>query len=350
MGSISNNSYTNSIKGIEKYNFNKPEITVAEQKTSSSKAQSLSKNDSANLSNPSTSRSNYLKQLNVLDTDNVADKLNQRELENIKNKSIYTSLEPNVKEQTSINNGPSETITKSVSIEPKKINTQGTFNSLINQVKIDNINTHTPNPMGVRVPQEVYIDFPKLKVLDGILKVQDYGNPEVKKLVSQLNVYPTNILTSLKNEGLKEIEIANLTTPFMAGNEDLKGVQPRNWPQGSTWEEVPGAYNPNNKTVVAGAAAKHGSEALLIHETGHAVGDLLGFNNSSEVKSAHKRLFEKLNPYLKGEGGPGNEGGRQEMFAEALAVLLEDGESAAIQKFDAEFVGFLKNKVLVSDR
>lgn len=349
MGSISNNSYTNSIKGIDKYNFNKPESTVADQKTSSNKAQSLSKNDSANLSNPSTSRSNYLKQLNVLDTDNVADKLNQRELESMKNKSIYTSLQPNVSSRTSTNNVPSETITKSVSIEPKKISTQATFNSLINQINTNN-DVHTPNPAGVRVPQEVYIDFPKLKVLDGILKVQDYANPEVKKLVGQLNVYPSNILTSLKNEGLKEIEIANLTTPYMAGNEDLKGVQPRNWPQGSTWEEVPGAYNPNNKTVVAGAAAKHGSEALLIHETGHAVGDLLGFNNSSEVKSAHKRLYDKLNPYLKGEGAPGNEAGRQELFAEALAVLLEDGESVAIQKFDAEFVGFLKNKVLLSDR
>lgn len=322
MGSISNNSYTNSIKKIESYNFNRSENSVTD--TKSDQAQSLSKNDSANLSSPSASRSNYLKQINILD-NNVDSKINQ----------------------VSSTNVPSENIDKKAVIEPKKTNK---YNSLMNQIKLNDNNVHVPNPKGVRVPQEVYNDFPKLKLLDGILKVQDYDKPEVKKLVSQLDVYPTNILSSLKNEGLKQIEIAHLTTPDMAGNEDLKGVQPRNWPSGSTWEEVPGAYNPNNKTVVAGTAAKHGSEALLIHETGHAVGDLLGFNDSSELKSAHKRLFDKLNPYLKGIGEPGNQAGRQELFAEALAVLLKEGESVATQKFDAEFVSFLKNKVLVSNR
>ena len=140
----------------------------------------------------------------------------------------------------------------------------------------------------------------------------------------------------------------------MGDNLSLKGVAPRNWPEGSTWDNVPGAYNPGTKTVVAGTASEHGSESLLIHETGHAIGDLLGFNDSSELKSAHERLFDKLNPYLKGTGEsvkevkPGNEAGRQELLAEGLAVFLQKGETEAIKRFDAQFVDFIKNKVLAA--
>ena len=227
----------------------------------------------------------------------------------------------------------------------------------LNQQQLNNINQHTirthnnvhvPNPNGVRVVDKVYQDYPNLKVLDGILKVEDYNDPEIKKLVSQLAKYPNSVLLALKKHGLKEIEVANLTPIDMGSNSDLKNVVPRNWPEGSKWENVPGVYNPNHKSVVAGTLAAHGSEGLLSHETGHAVGDLLGFDNSSDLKEAHKRLYDKISPYLKGSS-PGALDGRQEMFAEGLATLLEDGEAKAVSKFDQQFVDFLKNKVLNSN-
>jgi hypothetical protein len=81
-----------------------------------------------------------------------------------------------------------------------------------------------------------------------------------------------------------------------------------------------------------------------LHETGHAVGDLLGFDNSPALIEHHKRLHAKLDPYLQ-QGGAGAFAGRQELFAEGLAATLMHREFA-IRKFDAEFVDWMEKEVL----
>jgi flagellar motility protein MotE (MotC chaperone) len=216
---------------------------------------------------------------------------------------------------------------------------------------------HIPNPAGVKVPPQVFIDFPNLKALEGILKVEDYDSPSVKKLVSELAKYPEPVLKKLKAEGLNEIHIADLAVPDLDSNSGLRGVHPRNYKDpNKTWDTVPGAYSPGNNSVSIGVGG-HGSDSVAIHETGHAIGakfkDDKGVNldHCDEMVAIHKKIFDKLSPYQQGQDGktpaiPGNTAGCEETFAEALATLLEEGEAKTVEKYSKEMLDFLKKYVM----
>lgn len=232
------------------------------------------------------------------------------------------------------------------------------FNSKDKEIMYENIRkAHVPNPPGVKVPDQVYKDYPNLKVLDGVLKVEDYDSPMVKKLVAELAKYPESVLKKLKTEGINEIHVAGLAMPDLDSNADSKGVHPRNWDDGKTWDVVPGGYNPNKNSVALGIGG-HGSESLSLHETGHAVGDKfkddkgVNLDHSDEMVAIHKKIFNKLDPYLKGTGEdgkppvPGNFAGCEETFAEALATLLNKGEAETVKQYSQEMVDFLKKYVM----
>ncbi|RJO78415.1 hypothetical protein D5S18_05855 [Nocardia panacis] len=96
---------------------------------------------------------------------------------------------------------------------------------------------------------------------------------------------------------------------------DLRGVTPRGWPPGSTWDDVPGLHDPSTHRVIIGVGP-HGNVSLAVHETGHAFDDAIG-NASESVE--FRQLYDKMDitkPYY---AQPGN-AGRQETFAESLAV------------------------------
>lgn len=210
--------------------------------------------------------------------------------------------------------------------------------------EIISVPDHKPNDYGKNVPEQVYQDFPNLRVLGNILKVEDYDNLLVRKNVEDLAKLPERTLLELKNKGLKQIQIGNVSVVDMAKNSDLVNQKPRNWSEGSSWNEVPGVYNPRDRTVAIGVGS-HGSEALAIHEVGHAIGDLFKLDKSKEMVEHHKRLFNKVEEYLKGGDEGGNRAGLEEMFAEALATLLDDGEEKAIQRFDKPLVDYIKREV-----
>lgn len=203
---------------------------------------------------------------------------------------------------------------------------------------------HKQNPEGVKVPPEVYKDFPNLKALGKILKVQDYDNLLVRKNVEELAKFPESVLEKLKDKGLKFIELGNIGVTKMAENDDLHEHKPRNWKEGSTWDDVPGVYNPNDKAVAI-SIGSHGSESLAIHEVSHAIGDLFKLDKSDEMKEHHTRLFNKLEEYLKGGAEAGNRAGTEELFAEVVATLLNDGESKAVERFDQQVVDYIKKEV-----
>lgn len=203
---------------------------------------------------------------------------------------------------------------------------------------------HEPNKNNVNVEANVYSDYPNLKALNGILKIEDYNNILVRKNVNDLAKLPEPVLQKLKDKGLNQIQIGNISVVDMAKNDELKHQKPRNWSEGSSWDKVPGVYNPNDKTVAIGIGS-HGSESLALHEVGHAIGDLFKLDKSKEMKEHHKRLFNKVEDYLKGGDTPGNRAGTEEMFAEALATFLNDGESKAVQRFDQQLINYIKKEV-----
>jgi hypothetical protein len=47
----------------------------------------------------------------------------------------------------------------------------------------------------------------------------------------------------------------------------LRGVTPRGWPKGMTWDNVPGLQASSTKRVILGGKGEHGCVSLAVHET-----------------------------------------------------------------------------------
>ena len=125
----------------------------------------------------------------------------------------------------------------------------------------------------------------------------------------------------------------------------LKGVTPRGWPPGRTWDEVPGGYSKLHRQLLLGNGTTHahGSSNLANHEFGHALNDVL----SQEEKSAFHLIWNKLtgitlDPYFMKRGNP--DGYESEGFAETFASWSA-GKGA---DYMAESIGIRRNNVMRS--
>jgi hypothetical protein len=158
---------------------------------------------------------------------------------------------------------------------------------------------------------------------------------------SELERMPLGALQIMTNNGTKVIACRDNITDYRT---DLKGVQPRGWDPGDTWDMVPGVYlGDDNEVVVAtighGTAAGahvpatgegHGSHNLTVHEAFHAV-DLGhgGAARSSEADfdAARTADFATLSSYEQQAGSAGQE----ETYAESAARYYggDPGDAAA---------------------
>jgi hypothetical protein len=116
----------------------------------------------------------------------------------------------------------------------------------------------------------------------------------------------------------------------------LKGVKPRGWPPGSTWDGVPGVFaGATNEVVVAtkkpGVLDHAGSKNVVLHEVGHALdwqqGLLQTQSDKSEFIAAWSLDYGSLPSYLQ-QTPPA---GPSEAFAESLAMRRMDPGALATQ-------------------
>jgi hypothetical protein len=144
---------------------------------------------------------------------------------------------------------------------------------------------------------------------------------DVKVVVDEMIKIPRGGLEALKKKGTKVIACHDSVTDVMT---ELKGVQPRGWPSGMTWDSVPGLYDPSgNRVIIATKDGKvpptgqgHGSANLVIHEVGHAIDAAGGNISSSEAfKKAREKDVGNLTAYEKQTGTAGLE----ESYAESMA-------------------------------
>jgi toxin lethal factor len=104
--------------------------------------------------------------------------------------------------------------------------------------------------------------------------------------------------------------------------------QPRGWPPGSTWEQVPGVADGKN-IYVAVDSDNHGSGSIMLHEFGHAVDAANGYlvdkpawkTAYDAVVAVHK---DDLSPYFLQEG----HAGLSEMWAEVFVHWGSNGQSS----------------------
>jgi hypothetical protein len=146
-------------------------------------------------------------------------------------------------------------------------------------------------------------------------------------VVGELKKMPEPALQSLTDNKVKVIAAKGSITDYAT---DLKGVQPRGWPPGKTWDGVPGVYLPDRNAVVIattglGADLRvpatgegHGSMNVVVHEASHAIdqnASALRNSASPDFLAARAKDLANLPSY---ETQPGI-AGPSETYAESAA-------------------------------
>lgn len=161
------------------------------------------------------------------------------------------------------------------------------------------------------------------------------------------NRIPAALRDAVEAEGVKTYINNDKALPDIDRQERFRGIRPRGWSEGSTWDIVPGAYNSQDRYVIAGKG-QHGTMSLLLHEYGHAAGDTLGYDNDARLVALHRSQYDRLVPYHQ-QGGPGGYAGRQEFLADAFAHTLID-RATAISRYGQGMIDFVENVVLKAGR
>jgi uncharacterized Zn-binding protein involved in type VI secretion len=162
---------------------------------------------------------------------------------------------------------------------------------------------------------------------------------DAELVVQQYKRVPPAALKLLLKNKTKVVACRGSVTDHLA---DLRGVHPRGWPHGATWDSVPGLNAPDrNEVVIAtiGHGTKegphvprtgegHGSSSVVVHETFHAVDKAGGRARSSsdEFVTAKQADAPSLSPYESQAGAAG----REETYAESAARYYSaDADDAA---------------------
>lgn len=176
--------------------------------------------------------------------------------------------------------------------------------------------------------------------------ILDFQNPSLKKVVGNIILLPDepydkkiagdmivrlasihpNILKALSNAGVKIKLFEGKLTDEPAFSH-LKGVQPKGWSEGKTWDDVPGAGGTVIAAAKIGASEKgqgHGSINLELHEIAHSADNKI-FNSlrNNEIflkiwKTEVHSLFPNKDYFINFP---------EEYFAEAFAMYYYNDET-----------------------
>jgi hypothetical protein len=118
----------------------------------------------------------------------------------------------------------------------------------------------------------------------------------------------------------------------------FRGVQPRGWPPGKSWDTVCGVYDGTGKWVMSGVGEGASNGSVLAHEAGHAVDHAMrtsGFGGSktwlkdelSETWNKHILPNQRNYHYFRqtSTDGMGLSAGLSETWAESVSVRMHEG-------------------------
>ena len=180
-------------------------------------------------------------------------------------------------------------------------------------------------------------------VLGDKLDVSGQDSQFARAHIIALAKVPDNIHKKLIDAGLNKIRVGNGAVTSFSGYEYLSNESPRGWGGTLTWDDVAGMYDPAHKQVICGTGVQ-GARALSLHEYGHAIGDLLEYDNDPTLINFHKKLHPQLSPYEQ-QGGPGGFAGRQELLANAFMRVVEDPIGAAV-RYGPDLVQWIESVVM----
>jgi hypothetical protein len=172
----------------------------------------------------------------------------------------------------------------------------------------------------------------RLALARELTKTGGTGTVADKELVAkELAKLPKSTLEQMKANGTKVVACRGSVTNYRS---DLRGVHPRDWPAGKTWDSVPGAYTQDrNEVVVAttghgtpagahvpGYGEGHGSANLTVHEAMHGVdsgGSGPDRSTATDFNTARNGDLRNLDSYENKRND--TKGGQEETWAESAA-------------------------------
>jgi len=175
----------------------------------------------------------------------------------------------------------------------------------------------------------------------------------VQNHVRDLTQLPVHTVRMLRQAGVT-VHLGDGGVPDLDALGFLKDVHPRGYPEGATWTDVAGAYYPRTKSAVAGNRP-NGSIAPILHELGHALGDVLALDDAPRLIRLHNLAYdrfasgERFLPEYYRQGGKGTKAGRQEYLAETFAHTVKNPAQAR-GVWGTEIVDFLERIVLRRQR
>jgi hypothetical protein len=158
--------------------------------------------------------------------------------------------------------------------------------------------------------------------------------------LAALDLLPGPLAEALRARGAT-VWVGDRTVPELDDLGWLAGDHPRGWPRGRQWGDPDGpggAYFPVQRYITAGRGSS-GSRATALHEAGHAIGHVLGWDHAPELRAHQARLYPGLRAYFR-QGGRGGAVGAQELLAEATAEIVTDEERARLV-YDDAFVDWM---------
>ncbi|MBC7644864.1 MAG: hypothetical protein H7123_07040 [Thermoleophilia bacterium] len=106
------------------------------------------------------------------------------------------------------------------------------------------------------------------------VRIQGSIPPPAANLVSdRLENVPQQVIDQTDRVGDRTVLFSGKLTD-VHGYMHLRGVHPRGWPEGATWDQVPGAGGDHGSAANASrelTGRGHGSTSLALHEYGHVV-------------------------------------------------------------------------------
>jgi hypothetical protein len=163
---------------------------------------------------------------------------------------------------------------------------------------------------------------------------------DIDVVVAELEKWPADTIQALAAQDTKVVVCRGSITDYRT---DLKGVKPRGWPPGSSWDTVPGVCTADRNEVVIAVRGHaegnphvpktgegHGSFNLVVHESGHAV-DLCTGDVSRSKQAAFQAARNKDLATLSAYESQADPAGTEETWAESAARYYagDAGDGAA---------------------
>jgi hypothetical protein len=199
-------------------------------------------------------------------------------------------------------------------------------------------------PEGVSAQQYAEQYFPELKGIAG-LSIEGVSTRQGRRNIAEMSRHIDHV-KKLAAMGVK-LYTGDENVPNLDDLKHLLGKTPRGWPDGSTWDMVPGVMyaDGDDVRVVAGGGTNYKSHSLFWHEAGHAIGYKTKGDEAAEFIQIHKDLFSTLTSYLQ-QDGPGGKAGRDELFAEAVAAWSAGGRQAIMVEWESQALADLIDKTM----